>query len=226
MVDVARRDAIRRAHTATHLLHWALHQVLGEHAKQAGSLVDEDVLRFDFSHPRAMSAEELRRVEDLVYAKILGDAPVTIRDMSLDEARKEGYTALFGEKYGEWVRTVNIGGGECDVAFSRELCGGTHLQRTGQVGFFKIVAESSVAAGIRRIEAVTGLKAADWARAQAGHRARPVRRLQSARRGSARARGEPAARAERGATAHQRTEGEGGGRRRRRRARKWKRSTA
>ncbi|MHB9131400.1 MAG: alanine--tRNA ligase [Armatimonadota bacterium] len=166
-VDVARRDAIRRAHTSTHLLHWALHLVLGEHAKQAGSLVEEDVLRFDFSHPRAMTAEEIRRVEDLVYQKILTDAPVAIRDMSLQEARKEGYTALFGEKYGDWVRTVNVGGGEFDVAFSRELCGGTHLERTGQAGFFKIVSESSVAAGIRRIEALTGVKAVAWAREQA-----------------------------------------------------------
>ena len=167
-VDRPRRDAIRRAHTATHLLHWALHRVLGEHAKQAGSLVDEDYLRFDFSHPQAMSLEEIGRVEDLVYAKILDDAPVAIRDMSLDEARQEGYTALFGEKYGDWVRTVNVGGGEFDVAFSRELCGGIHLDRTGQAGFFRITAESSVAAGIRRIEAVTGVKAVAWAREQAG----------------------------------------------------------
>lgn len=166
-VETARRDAIRRAHTATHLLHWALHRVLGEHASQAGSLVDEDYLRFDFSHPQAVTADELVRIEDLVYEHILLDAPVAIRDMSLDEARKEGYTALFGEKYGDWVRTVNIGGGEFDVAFSRELCGGTHLSRTGQAGWFKIIAESSVAAGIRRIEAYTGRKAAEWARGQA-----------------------------------------------------------
>ena len=166
-VDAARRDAIRRAHTTTHLLHWALHRVLGEHAKQAGSMVDEDVLRFDFNHPQAMTAEEIRRVEELVYEKILGDAPVAIRDMSLDEARKEGYTALFGEKYGDWVRTVNVGGGEFDVAFSRELCGGTHLDRTGQAGFFRIIAESSVAAGIRRIEGYTGVKAMQWVREQA-----------------------------------------------------------
>jgi len=166
-VDASRRDAIRRAHTSTHLLHWALHRVLGEHAKQAGSLVDEDYLRFDFSHPQAMTPEEIRRVEELVYEKILGDAPVAIRDMTLEEARKEGYTALFGEKYGDWVRTVNVGGGEFDVAFSRELCGGTHLDRTGQAGFFRIIAESSVAAGIRRIEAYTGFKAMQWAREQA-----------------------------------------------------------
>jgi len=166
-VDSRRRDAIRRAHTTTHLLHWALHRVLGEHASQAGSLVEEDYLRFDFSHPRAMTVAEIRRVEELVYEKILGDAPVAIRDMSLEEARKEGYTALFGEKYGDWVRTVNVGGGEFDTAFSRELCGGTHLDRTGQAGFFRIIAESSVAAGIRRIEAYTGFKAMQWAREQA-----------------------------------------------------------
>ncbi len=166
-VDSTRRQAIRRAHSSTHLLHWALHVVLGEHAKQAGSLVEEDYFRFDFSHPRALTQEEIRQVEELVYGKILDDESVVVRDMTLEEARKEGYTALFGEKYGEWVRTVNIGG-DHDVTFSRELCGGTHLDRTGQAGFFKIVAESSVAAGIRRIEAVTGRKAADWAREQAG----------------------------------------------------------
>ncbi|HEY3379816.1 MAG TPA: alanine--tRNA ligase [Armatimonadota bacterium] len=164
-VDTARRNAIRRAHTATHLLHWALHEVVGEHAKQAGSLVDADVLRFDFSHPLALSAEEISRVEALVYARILEDFPVAILDMSLDEARKAGYTALFGEKYGEWVRTVNIG--DTTDTFSRELCGGTHLDRTGQAGFFHITAESSVAAGIRRIEALTGVKAAQWAQEQA-----------------------------------------------------------
>ena len=163
-IDQPRRNAIRRAHTATHLLHWALQQVLGEHAKQAGSLVDEDVLRFDFSQAQALTAEELRRVEALVYARVLEDTPVTILNMSLTEARQAGYTALFGEKYGEWVRTVNIGG---ERAFSRELCGGTHLERTGQVGYFKIMTETSVAAGIRRIEAETGLKAADWAERQA-----------------------------------------------------------
>ncbi|MHB9023958.1 MAG: alanine--tRNA ligase [Armatimonadota bacterium] len=167
VVDEERRNAVRRAHTSTHLLHWALHQTLGEHAKQAGSLVDEDYLRFDFSHPQAMTAEEIRRVEDLVYDRILHDAPVVIRDMSLKEARKEGYTALFGEKYGDWVRTVNIGGAEMDVAFSRELCGGTHLDHTGQAGFFVITSESSVAAGIRRIEALTGRRAVQWAHEQA-----------------------------------------------------------
>jgi alanyl-tRNA synthetase len=164
-LDAARREGIRRAHTATHLLHWALHRVLGEHAKQAGSLVDDDALRFDFSHPQAVTPAELRQVEELVYARILEDAPVIVRDMSLEQARKEGYTALFGEKYGDWVRTVNIGG-ETEVAFSRELCGGTHLDRSGQAGLFVITSESSVAAGIRRIEALTGVKAAQWARAQ------------------------------------------------------------
>lgn len=166
-VDVLRRDAIRRAHTATHLLHWALHEVLGEHAKQAGSMVDEDVLRFDFSHPQALTADELARIETLVYGKVLANAPVVIRDMTLAQARAEGYTALFGEKYGEHVRTVNIGGAELPSPFSRELCGGTHLDHTGQIGFIKITAETSVAAGIRRIEAVTGRQAAAWANRQA-----------------------------------------------------------
>jgi alanyl-tRNA synthetase len=164
-IDTARRNAVRRAHTATHLLHWALQQTLGEHAKQAGSMVEEDVLRFDFSHPRAMTAADIARVEELAYARVLEDTPVLIRHMSLEEARNVGYTALFGEKYSEWVRTVNIG--DEQAAFSRELCGGTHLDRTGQVGFLKITAESSVAAGIRRIEALTGFKAAQWANEQA-----------------------------------------------------------
>lgn len=163
-VDLPRRQSIRRAHTATHLLHWALRQVLGEHAKQAGSLVEDDILRFDFSHPLAMTPEEIRRVEELMYEKVLQDEPVLIREMKLDEARQQGYTALFGEKYGDWVRTVNIGA-DTDV-FSRELCGGIHLERTGQAGFCKIIAESSVAAGIRRIEAYTGLRAAHWAQQQ------------------------------------------------------------
>lgn len=164
-VDTRRRNGIRRAHTATHLLHWALRSVLGEHAKQAGSLVDDDVLRFDFSHPQAMSGQELQQVETLVYAQILDDTPVAVREMSLDASRQEGYTGLFGEKYGDWVRTVNIGNEA--GAFSRELCGGTHLDRTGQIGFFTIVSEASVAAGVRRIEAYTGMQAARWAQEQA-----------------------------------------------------------
>lgn len=163
-VDKYRRQAIGRAHTATHLLHWALQQVLGEHAKQAGSLVDADTLRFDFSHPQGLTAAELAQVEELAYARVLDDEQVFIKEMGLDEARAAGYTALFGEKYGAWVRTVNIG----NDPYSRELCGGTHLERTGQVGYFRIVAETSVAAGIRRIEAVTGLTAAQWAGQQAG----------------------------------------------------------
>ncbi|MEI7833772.1 MAG: alanine--tRNA ligase [bacterium] len=164
IVDRYRRQAIRRAHTATHLLHWALQQVLGEHAKQAGSLVDADTLRFDFSNQQALTSAELAQVEELVYGRILDDEQVCIMEMGLDEARTAGYTALFGEKYGAWVRTVNIG----DDPYSRELCGGTHLERTGQVGYFRITAETSVAAGIRRIEAVTGIAAAQWASQQAG----------------------------------------------------------
>jgi alanyl-tRNA synthetase len=159
-----RRDAIRRAHTATHLLHWALQRVLGEHAKQAGSLVEPDALRFDFSHPQAMTPDELSRVQALVYGRVLEDAPVDTRELSLDDARAAGYTALFGEKYGASVRAVQIG----EDGFSRELCGGTHLDRTGQVGYFVVTVETSVAAGIRRIEALTGLRAAAWAAEQAG----------------------------------------------------------
>lgn len=153
------RQAICRAHTATHLLHWALQQVLGEHAKQAGSLVDTDRLRFDFSNPQALTKGELLKVEMLVYARIMDDEQVFIKEMGLDEARAAGYTALFGEKYGSWVRTVNIG----NAPYSRELCGGTHLERTGQIGYFHITSETSVAAGIRRIDAVTGMEAAKWA---------------------------------------------------------------
>ena len=164
-VDHARRSAIRRAHTATHLLHWALQQVLGDHAKQTGSLVDADLLRFDFSHPVALSEDEVRRVEELVYSRVLDDATVTILEMHQQQARDAGYTALFGEKYGDWVRTVNIG--ETEGAFSRELCGGTHADRTGQIGFFSIISEGSVSAGNRRIEACTGLNAAARARQRA-----------------------------------------------------------
>jgi alanyl-tRNA synthetase len=165
-VASARRDGIRRAHTATHLLHWALGETVGEHAKQAGSFVDDDYLRFDFTHPLALSADELTRIEDRMLDKILDDAPVVVREMSLEEARAAGFTALFGEKYGDHVRAVAIGGADDGAAFSRELCGGTHLARAGQTGLVKIIAESSVAAGVRRIEAYTGKRALVWVREQ------------------------------------------------------------
>ncbi len=155
-VDAQRRKDIMRNHTATHLLHWALHVVLGPHAKQAGSLVAPDYLRFDFNHPAPLTREELRRIEAEVNRAILEDYPVRVVFKPFREAIAEGAIALFTEKYGETVRTIQIGDHE---PFSYELCGGTHLSRTGEIGVFLITHESSVAANVRRIEAVTGRKA-------------------------------------------------------------------
>ncbi|MCA2002901.1 MAG: alanine--tRNA ligase, partial [Chloroflexi bacterium] len=154
-VDMVRRHDIMRNHTATHLLHKALHEVLGEHARQAGSLVAPTHLRFDFTHPEAMTSEQIERVEKLVNEAVAADMPVHKEIKPLDEARKEGAMALFGEKYGETVRTISILEDE-NERYSYELCGGTHLERTSDVGAFLIVSEGSAAAGIRRIEAVTG----------------------------------------------------------------------
>jgi alanyl-tRNA synthetase len=150
-VDAERRAAIRRAHTATHLLQAAMRRLLGKHVAQAGSLVEPDRLRFDFSHFSSVTAEEIREIEESVNRKILEDLPVEFRLLSYPQAIEEGAMALFGEKYGAEVRTQRIGD------FSLELCGGTHVDRTGRIGLFKIVGESSVGAGIRRVEAVTGL---------------------------------------------------------------------
>ena len=152
-VDVVRRQAIRRAHTATHLLQNALRTVLGEHIEQAGSHVAPDRLRFDFSHHSAVTAEEIERVEELVNGNILAGASVRTDEMPVDEARQAGAIALFSEKYDDVVRVVDIGG------YSVELCGGTHLDSVAEAGLFRIVSESSVAAGTRRIEAVTGREA-------------------------------------------------------------------
>jgi alanyl-tRNA synthetase len=154
-VDMVRRHNIMRNHTATHLLHKALHEVLGDHARQAGSLVAPTHLRFDFTQPDAMTPEQIERVEKMVNEAIAEDMPVVKVTKSLDEAKKEGAMALFGEKYGEIVRTVSIMEDEQDK-YSYELCGGTHLDRTSDIGAFLIVSEGSAAAGIRRIEAVTG----------------------------------------------------------------------
>ena len=160
-VDITRRHDIMRNHTATHLLHKALHEVLGDQAKQAGSLVAPTHLRFDFNHPEAMTPEQIERVEKMVNEAIAADMPVHKQTRSLDEAKKEGAMALFGEKYGETVRTISIldSDSSTDEKYSYELCGGTHLERTSDVGAFLIVSESSVAANVRRIEAVTGRSA-------------------------------------------------------------------
>ena len=149
-VDVTRRDAIRRNHTATHLIHRALHIVLGEHARQAGSLVAPERLRFDFTHPGALTDAEVRRVAEIVNDQVLLDTPVATRVTSYEDAVAHGAMALFGEKYGDTVREVRVGD------YSRELCGGTHVRRTGEIGPVLIVGEESSAAGVRRIEAVTG----------------------------------------------------------------------
>ncbi len=158
-VDHARRTAIRANHSATHLLHEALRQVLGTHVAQKGSLVSPDRLRFDFSHTKAVSDEEIAEVERLANGIVLQDAPVETRLMAVDDARAAGAMALFGEKYGDEVRVVTMGtareGDKAGKTYSMELCGGTHVRRTGEIGVVSVVQESSVAAGVRRIEALT-----------------------------------------------------------------------
>ena len=164
-VDVERRDQIRANHSATHLLHAALRNVLGAHVTQKGSLVAQDRLRFDFSHPKALTAEELARVEAQVNAEIRHNEEVTTRLMTPDDAIAAGAMALFGEKYGDEVRVLSMGRGDWEGSgknYSVELCGGTHVRATGDIGLFRIVSESAVSSGVRRIEALTGEAARRW----------------------------------------------------------------
>jgi alanyl-tRNA synthetase len=160
-VDARRRLDIMRNHTGTHLLQAALRAVLGSHVQQAGSVVEPDRLRFDFHHFKAMTAEEIRKVEDWVNRAIFEDHEVSKVEMSMDEAKKKGAIAFFGDKYGDRVRVVTVG-----PALSVELCGGTHLERSGTIGSFRVTSESSIGSGIRRLEAVTGPKAVELARQQ------------------------------------------------------------
>ncbi|MGZ5896953.1 MAG: alanine--tRNA ligase [Xanthobacteraceae bacterium] len=166
-VDHARRTAIRANHSATHLLHEALRQVLGDHVAQKGSLVSPDRLRFDFSHPKPISVEELEKVEDLANDYVLQNSPVTTRLMALDDARASGARALFGEKYSDEVRVVAMGeSGGNTMGWSVELCGGTHVKRTGDIGIISGLSDSGVAAGVRRLEAFTARNARKLANAQ------------------------------------------------------------
>lgn len=158
VVDGEKRKGVSRNHTATHLLHYALRRVLGDHVKQSGSLVDSDRMRFDFTHFEAMKEKEILAVEDIVNEKIMDCVPVVIDVKSREDAIREGATALFEEKYGDMVRVIMIGD------FSRELCGGTHVANTGQIGSLYIVSEGSLASGVRRIEAVTGKGAISYKR--------------------------------------------------------------
>ena len=154
-VDSGLRERTRLNHSATHLMHEALRRILGEHVLQKGSLVDSERLRFDFSHGEAVSSKELSQVEDMVNQQIRANTAVKTELMNMDEALDAGAMALFGEKYGDTVRVLSMG----EDSYSVELCGGTHVNRTGDIGLFRITAEMGVAAGVRRIEAVTGVGA-------------------------------------------------------------------
>jgi alanyl-tRNA synthetase len=162
-IDAARRRAIRANHSATHLLHAALRATLGSHVAQKGSLVAPERLRFDFSHLKPMTEEEIAEVEEIANAVVLQDAPVETRLMDRDSAIQSGAMALFGEKYGDEVRVVSMGralnDGAANRTYSVELCGGTHVGRTGEIGLVTLIGESAVAAGVRRIEALTGAAA-------------------------------------------------------------------
>lgn len=159
-VDNAIRDAITKNHSVTHLMHQALRDVLGTHVEQKGSLQNADITRFDISHPQGITAEEIAEVERRVNHAIMQNVPVEVKTMSMEEAQKTGAMMLFGEKYGDFVRVVVMD------EYSTELCGGTHVTRTGEIGFFKIISEGGIAAGIRRVEAITGQNALQWAQNQ------------------------------------------------------------
>ena len=151
-IDAVRRHRIARGHSATHLMQQALRDVLGKHVMQAGSYVDDNYLRFDFNHFQPMTKEEIRKVEEIVNEKVDEYLPISMVEMPIEEAKKLGAMAIFGEKYGDIVRVVSMGD------YSVEFCGGTHIDNTGKVGGFKIISEAGIAAGVRRIEAITGSK--------------------------------------------------------------------
>jgi alanyl-tRNA synthetase len=171
-VDIELRRRTMRNHSVTHLMHKALHQVLGPHVQQKGSLVDADKTRFDFSNDRPLTADEIRRVEALVNAEILQNTPTRARVLPIEEAKKSGAMMLFGEKYGDEVRVLDIGG-------SREFCGGTHVERTGDIGVFKLYSEGGVAAGVRRVEATTGSNALAMIDSQLGEFGEVARQLRA-----------------------------------------------
>jgi alanyl-tRNA synthetase len=174
-VDVVRRQKIRANHSATHLLHEALRRVLGDHIAQKGSQVSADRLRFDFSHPSAISPDDSARIEDIANTYVLQNAPVMTQLMDVEDAKESGARALFGEKYGDKVRVVSMGVDETRKAFSVELCGGTHVTQTGEIGLVVIVQEGAVASGVRRLEALTG----DSARHYLSEMSRQLQRVAS-----------------------------------------------